>query len=121
MSEITLHIAFQAPAAQAEAWQTLLAGLARDEQGAYFEERVEPFGAAAEAALEPLLDLVDDSGAELEWSDCRSKTLPDGSTRFAISVMGGSFMYEAQELFQALFQACGVEALQIRLDDLEDG
>ncbi len=60
MSEMTATFTFTAPADQSEYWQILLHGMANEELGAYMEERVEPFGEAAERSLEHFLDEYED-------------------------------------------------------------
>ena len=106
MSEMTATFTFTAPADQSKYWQVLLQGMANEELGAYMEDRVEPFGEAAERALEHFLDEYEDF--HLSYYGYKHQ-VKKGVHHFAITMQGGGSATLCLKDFIALLTACGAE------------
>ena len=103
------------PAADRAKWHALITGLANNQHGAYLEEYAEAFGAAAEQAVEALLD---------EWEEYRGEMDTRGSTLKGDTVVVQLAGYRGVEAslpeFIAFLKACGASNVQQRTDLVSD-
>lgn len=105
MSEEIVTVSFTAKAEHKEHWLVLLEGLIREEQGAYLEERIEPFGKQAEDELESLLD--DCKGIYVDFVNLQYEANNE-ETRFSITIQGGGTLPHSIPRIVKVLDACGV-------------
>ena len=101
MSEFSVSF-FVQYASHGEDLKVLLSGLCKGELGAYIEERVEPFGAKAEAAAERMLD---------DWGSRNNTPSFDGftltETGIELSMISGYSIEEDIAMLTDLLTLCG--------------
>ena len=104
MSSICFQFDLRVPQADHEKWVTLIQGLCNEEFGAYLEERVEPFGEAAESALSDLMDTWEKFRDFPSFDDYEQN-----ENNISFTVAGGYGLPEEVAKLQQLFSLCGAQ------------
>ena len=116
MSEHIIDFELKIEKAQVKLWEILLQGLCNEELGAYFEERIEPFGEQAEAALEKILDDWDERNAPPSFANYQRT-----GCKVHFSIIAGRGVRDDINCIKSLFSLCGatVKVIPSFVDDEE--